>query len=341
MKNFLKQSVGSVTGSKRSLFFAARLRLTAYYIAIMAIILLVFSAVLYATLSQQLYDSIDGRFSSSEDQEEVFLKTKDGVQTTIVVADMIVLILTAAGSYVLAGKTLKPIKEALDAQKRFTADASHELRTPLAIIKTESEVALKNPQTTTSELRESLSSNLEEIDRMTAMVESLLALSSVDHHGDVAMQNPVSLIQIAEHVIAKLRPLAEQKHLRIIVARGDEGLILGNRETLSRMLYNLLQNSIKYTPENGKITISVTASNSLLELTVADTGAGIPTDALPHIFSRFYKANSARAANTTGGAGLGLSIVKSIVNQHNGIITVESKPAQGTTVTINFKLYGP
>jgi signal transduction histidine kinase len=338
MINFLKQFAVSATSSKRNLFFAARIRLTAYYIAIMAVILIVFSLVLYAVLSRQLHDNFEGRFTSNETQEEVFLKTTDGVQTTLVIADLVVLLLTAAGSYVLAGKTLQPIREALDAQKRFTADASHELRTPLAIMKTESEVTLKNSQASSVELRESISSNLEEVERMSAMVESLLALSSVDHHGEIALQNPVSLFQVTEHVVAKLRPMAEQKHIRVATERSDEGLVLGNLEALSRMIYNLLQNAIKYTPSKGNITLSVISKDSVLTLIIADTGVGISSESNPHIFKRFYKADSART-NTIGGVGLGLSIVKSIVDQHQGNINIESQPNEGTTVEVTFKKY--
>lgn len=338
MINFLKQFAASATSSKRNLFFAARIRLTAYYIAIMAVILIVFSLVLYAVLSRQLHDNFEVRFSSNETQEEVFLKTTDGVQTALVITDLVVLLLTAAGSYLLAGKTLQPIREALDAQKRFTADASHELRTPLAIMKTESEVTLKNSQAGLVELRESISSNLEEVERMSAMVESLLALSSVDHHGEIALQNPVSLLQVTEHVVAKLRPMAERKHIRVAIERSDEGLVLGNLESLSRMIYNLLQNAIKYTPSKGNITLSVISKNSEQALIIADTGVGISNEANPHIFKRFYKADTART-NTTGGAGLGLSIVKSIIDQHQGNINIESQPNKGTTVEVTFKKY--
>lgn len=217
-----------------------------------------------------------------------------------------------------------------DTQRQFTADASHELRTPLTILRGEFELALSRPRAA-PEYRLILESGLEEILRMARIVESLAFLARGDA-GLPAARVPVSMTAIAEEVTAQFTRRAEAKNVRLVVAPSDDVSASGALDSLRRIVQNLVENALAYTPAGGSVTISVDSAGGECRLTVADTGVGIAPDDLPRLFDRFYRADKARA--NTGGSGLGLSIVQSIVTAHGGQVAVESELGQGSRFTV-------
>ena len=177
-KTTLKQFEASVTGLTRNLFLWARIKLTVLYVGLIALMLTVFSVMFYYSLSQQLHNNFHiSRYSPSE-QIELYDRTMDSIQNIFITTDLIVLLIIGGLSYLLAGETLRPIQRALDAQKRFSADASHELRTPLAVMRDEAGLLLRQySKSLPEDVKKGLISNVEEIDRMSLLVEQLLFLS--------------------------------------------------------------------------------------------------------------------------------------------------------------------
>jgi heavy metal sensor kinase len=216
--------------------------------------------------------------------------------------------------------------------RRFTADASHELRTPLTAIRTEAEVALGN-SLSTDEHRQLLGSILEECDRLTRMTDQLLALAREDAGGARHAFGRLDLAALLGRVAETLRPLAQGKGVRLHAEANGPVPVRGDETRLRQVFYNLLDNAIKYTPEEGEVELTLTDQGGSARITVRDTGVGIPPEHLPHVFDRFYRVDRARS-RAEGGTGLGLSIAQSIVASHGGTIALASTPGQGTTCTV-------
>jgi signal transduction histidine kinase len=243
---------------------------------------------------------------------------------------LIFLLISAAVSAITFGvgiffarSSLKPAEEMFVRLEQFTQDASHELRTPLAALSSSLDLALK-----TGEHKEGILSAKDDLKRVGALVERLLDLTRLDRF--TLRAESTDLSSLAEEVAERFRPLAAERNVTIdtditknVTVRCDAGLI-------RQVIGNLLSNAIKFSkPEGGIVRIHANAKS----LAVADNGVGIPGDALPNIFNRFYQADSSRSR---GGFGLGLALVKRIVDLHGWTIAAQSKPGQGTTFIIRF-----
>jgi heavy metal sensor kinase len=229
--------------------------------------------------------------------------------------------------------------------QRFTADASHELRTPLTILRGDLEAIAQrpqypqNPQHTglDSETRDAVGSLLEETERLSRIIESLLAISRLDA-GEAQMEHvKFDLAELAATTTEQMRLLAEDKNVSLLCETYDPVEVEGDRARLKQVVVNLLDNAIKYTREGGEARVSVRSENAHALLEVADTGIGIPAEALPHLFERFYRVDRARSRQM-GGVGLGLAIVKSIVAAHGGQVTVESAEGRGSRFRVKLPL---
>jgi heavy metal sensor kinase len=236
---------------------------------------------------------------------------------------------------------LARLENSFDKVRQFTGDASHELRTPLAILKGETEVALrwaKEPE----ELRGTLESNLEEINRMDRILEDLLALARSEA-GELHLNIvEFSLSDMLQDLYLQGRTLGAPKNISVSLNLQvtEEIRLEGDQLQLTRMFLNLVTNAIKYTPEGGQVSISLAVRGHEAVVAVADTGIGIAREHLAHIFDRFYRVDEARNRQV-GGTGLGLAIVKSIIDAHGGRIDVESAPDQGSEFTVYLPLAGP
>lgn len=216
--------------------------------------------------------------------------------------------------------------------RQFSADASHELQTPLTILKGELEVALRSPRSP-DEYQRTLKSALEEIDRIAHLVEGLLLLARADA-GVLRMdRQPVDLAQLVEETYGQTKVLADTHTVTLDLGPVEPITIQGDYERLRRLLLNLVNNGIKYTPPGGRVTLSVHRDGGWASLQVTDTGIGLSREEHERIFQRFYRAVEARSQSERG-AGLGLCIAQSIVEAHGGRIQVESAPGQGSTFTV-------
>ncbi|MEK6599028.1 MAG: ATP-binding protein [Deltaproteobacteria bacterium] len=218
--------------------------------------------------------------------------------------------------------------------KQFTADASHELKTPLTVLKGEMEIALKTEKTVEG-FKEVIKSSLEEIDRMSAIVKSLLNLAKLDSRVRLPKDN-IKLDGIVEERFNQTMPLAKDKGIDMVMAKKESVIIMGDKLGIGQLLFNLIYNAIKYTSKDGRIEISLEQSDNWAIIKVIDTGIGIAEEDLPHIFDRFYRVDKARTTGA-GGVGLGLSICKEIAEAHGGKIEVESEAGKGSV----FKVYLP
>jgi heavy metal sensor kinase len=218
--------------------------------------------------------------------------------------------------------------------KQFSGDVSHELRTPLTIIRGEVEVLLRKERSP-EEYRKTLRSALEETHNLEAIIDDLLFLSRLEAIAGTSFQKPVGLDEALLGVVESREPSAKAKGLRLKIAHADEAGIKGDEGLLTRMIANLLDNAIRYTPAGGEVEVDLEKKEGTCVLTVRDTGIGIPEEAIPSIFDRFYVVDGSRSRET-GGSGLGLSIVKHVAEIHGARIEVESEVGKGALFRIVF-----
>jgi len=224
------------------------------------------------------------------------------------------------------------LEESFQKLSRFTADAAHELRTPLAALKGETEVLLSRKRSS-EDYHEALTNNLERLDFLTKLVNDLLILSQADEGKASLKIENLNFSELLKELWEAFILVAMQKKISFTFSAPEKVLINGDRVKLQQLFSNLIDNAIKYTPEGETISLIVQPGKDHVTVVLKDTGIGIPSDDLPHIFDRFYRVDTSRS-RLTGGVGLGLSICQWIVKAHHGTIDVKSTPQQGTTFTI-------
>ena len=219
--------------------------------------------------------------------------------------------------------------------RQFSIDVSHELRTPITIIRGQLEVALFTAQTT-EQYRDAIVSSLQDIERMSQIVRALLLLSQAETGQVVLQKSSLDLAAIVTDITEQFEIPAEGSGVKLSLSGADQPFMIeADRVQIERMLSNLLSNAVKFTPEGGQVNVRLGKRESNAELTIEDTGVGIPADHLPHIFDRFYRVSSpSSSASPEKGLGLGLSFVAWIAKAHGGSVKVESEPGKGTRFII-------
>ena len=238
-----------------------------------------------------------------------------------------------AGFY-LAGVALVPIREALHKQQQFVSDASHEMRTPLAVIQSQADVLLRSPNDTIEERALEISVISKECRRLTKLVNQLLLLARVDSKKVAMNMEEFYLNNLLQEVVGNYFEIAEYQQKTIHLRAEEQLLMKGDAERIHQLVVILIDNALKFTPENGEIQVTGQKTNNGILLSVADTGIGIHKRDLPYIFDRFYQGEKSRTSSK--GTGLGLSIAKWIVDQHHGKIKATSEEGKGTTFKITF-----
>src|SRR5438067_1653982 len=341
-------------------------RLTAWYSAALALTLAAFAAVLYLDRRNASYQDLDQRMRSEASltagilaesyRARGVLVRPDSAGRPVLIPDVAalleavpdILIVTARdGSLLFASSDARALtfqqveqlmtrlERSFATLRRFTADASHELKTPLTVLRAGVERAITTPnlpQDTFATLEETL----QEIKRMTELVEALLTLARADEGIAPLHREPVDLRGLVDEVRETGELLAEEAGVQMEVTTPAEPVVVSVDATRIRQLVlNLLTNAVKYTPAGGSVRLQLGPANGKLTLSVADTGIGIAPGDLPHIFDRFWRADSARTrTGVRPGAGLGLAICKWIAEAHGGKIDVMSRPGRGTTFTV-------
>jgi heavy metal sensor kinase len=227
---------------------------------------------------------------------------------------------------------LSRLDQTFDSMRRFVADASHELRTPISVIRGEADVALSKERSP-AEYRQALALVLDESRRLSRLVDDLLNLARADA-GSVKLQvQEFYFNDLLSECCRGMQGLASARGIRLECRPGDDLSFHGDEELLRRLVINLLDNAIRYTPGGGTVSAALLAQGPQLRIQVSDTGVGIAADAVPHLFERFYRADEARSRQD-GGFGLGLAIVKWIAESHHGAVNLASRPGAGTTFTV-------
>lgn len=322
------------------------LRLAASYLGVIMVMSLSFSFVLFHTGAQEIGRQIpnSGVYSQMTNVDQDIFDTffqaridrgRHELIARLTLLNIFVLLGGAAVSYVLARRTLEPIEEAMAAQARFASDASHELRTPLAAIQTENEVALRNPKLSLSRSKEILASNLEEVTRLQALSDGLLRLARQDNQ-EIELR-AVNISDIAGDAINQFIKPAQQKNIAI-EDKVRPVSALADHNGLVQIVGILLDNAIKYSPAKTSVWVEGGTRNKQAYLSVRDEGPGIHRQDMPHIFDRFYRADSSRTSQQVSGHGLGLALAETIAENMGGAISVKTKMGKGSTFTITLPL---
>lgn len=328
------------------MFRSATFKLTMWYLAIVMVISVAFSITVYHFATNEVSFGLHHQTQRIFHEYPVFtndplLQPQDKdvsasahhILLRLIYFNILVFIGAGLTSYLLARRTLQPIEAAHEQQKRFTADVSHELRTPLTSLKMGSEVALMDDQATTAMLREALESNLEDSAKMEMLINNLLRLTKLDTDEAQAAFVRLSAQGISEASIKQVQKIADLKHVHLDNQTKDLPLH-GDRDALVQLLVILLDNAIKYSPNDSSVVVQTKKQQSNIQISITDQGPGISPEALPHVFDRFYRADKSRGKTTTDGFGLGLSIAKLIADRHHGSVILTSRPGKGTTATV-------
>ena len=314
------------------MFKNARIKLTAWYVVIIMVISLTFSAMINGMISREIHERfivIERRLRIQDVHE--FIEDQKNIQSKVFFSlfyiNSTILVFSSIAGYFLAGKTLRPIEEALEDQKRFVADASHELKTPISTLQTSIEVTLRDKKLNLKEAKKSLSQNLIDIKRLNKLTHYLLNISKVDNS-----QNISEVINSEELILSVVKKFSIK---RKIITKLKKVEIKGNYEELSQLIAIFVDNAIKYS--DSDIYIHSIVKNNRLEISIKDNGIGISSEDLPQIFDRFYRVDRSRSKSIEG-FGLGLSLAKSLAQRNNVQILVESKINKGSIFKLLLKL---
>lgn len=237
--------------------------------------------------------------------------------------------------YALARNNLRPIEANIESQNRFVSDASHELRTPLTALQATNEVALRKPKLTEPVARQLLQENIHEVIKLKELSEGLLNLLKQD--SKPAKLRPTNLQDVSSEAINTVIALAQAKNI-VIEDLFPPQKVLANQASLTRLLIILLENAIKYSQPKSHVKLKSETKNKHLFILVEDNGIGIKATEIPHLFERFYRADTSRSKLNNQGYGLGLAIAQKIASQHGSTITVKSTPQKGSTFSLKLKL---
>jgi len=246
---------------------------------------------------------------------------------TFLIVFLIMFVMTYIFSNYMTNESIKPIKKAFDKQNQFISDASHELKTPLAIINTNVDVLLND----SSDSKKWLHYIKSEVSRMSKLTENLLYLSQFDDHNLISSPSTVNLSELCEHVLLGMEAVAFEKKRTLEYEVEPDITVQGDYEQLSQVLMILMDNAMKYSDDNGHISVKLSLS-SQVNLTVTNDGPGIPEENVDLIFNRFYKVDASRSQKS--GYGLGLAIANSIISHHHGKISCKSTLNEETSFSI-------
>lgn len=329
----------------RAVLSSDTFRLASTYLLIIMIMSIAFSVVLYHTSDHQLGRQLppDQIVESSYQQPlDSFFRHRidEGrheLRIRLIVLNGTALILGSLVSYLLARRALEPIEAAMEAQAQFVSDASHELRTPLTAILTSNEVVLRRRGLTLADAKQTISQNMEDVQRLQQLADGLLTLARHDNAQPAFSQ--VDLSDITSQALSSVVPQATAKDISVDDKVGALK-VAGDAAALRQVIVVLLDNAVKYSPDGGTVEVSASSRGKSAFITVSDNGPGIAAADLPHLFKRFYRADNSRTSDkgTSPGYGLGLAIAQRIAVDHGGKISVVSQPGQGSTFTLRLPL---
>lgn len=325
------------------MFRSALFKLAAVYVGSAMVLSLTFSAVLYHFATHELDEGLHNQYHHFVDKDHdtdttesatrpELLARSNHLKEDLLYFNCIVLAGSIVLGYILAKRTLKPIEAAHTDQLRFTAEASHELRTPITAMKADTESILSLKRPSYRQLKDTLISNLNDIERLEALTNHLLYMGRFKFQKQPSAES-VSLKEAVENSLRLVERKYKDKNIAISIELQDQR-ILGDKIALEQLLTIVIDNAFKYSKKDGEINFASKKGSVSAQLTITDSGVGIAAKDLPHIFEHFY-----RSADNTGphasGYGLGLSLAKDIAEYYGGSLSVTSVKNKGTSVTIS------
>jgi two-component system sensor histidine kinase ResE len=339
-KRFAASGIGFAHKYRFDPFFRTEINVIALQFALAGFLLAVVGIIasqLYhdasAAVAQGIADAIKPNSSPASIGSAVTDQLSSMRSRTVMIAGAAVILITALFTYIIARLALSPTRNALQSQKQFIGNVAHELRTPLAVAKTNMEVGLMVPALS-ADVQRTFKETVGELDRMSEIINNLLSLSAFTRPERIEFTD-VDLGAVVEHAMRKLHGLAEPKKLEIELRLSERRAVWGNQIGLEQIVMNLIKNAIIYSGRGARVTVTVEpVYPDFMELRVRDSGRGITRKDLFHIFEPYYRGDPSRQRGSSGGSGLGLTIVSELVKLHNGRITVRSAEGRGTTVTL-------
>jgi len=321
-------------------------RLAATYLVIIMGLTVIFSGVIYgitssqfdrplppnSNRSQQLLFNSGGHYYSIQDLiEQRAEEARAELIASLFILNLVVLIGGAFFSYFLARKTLQPIEAAMEAQSQFVSDASHELRTPLTALQVTNEVALRKKKLNIEEAKELIEYNLAETIKLRNLSDALLGLARQD--ASEISREQFDVAPVIQSAVESFEPIAKNKSITIKQVIPSVS-VMANQQALEHIVRILVDNAVKYSPENSIITISAKEDSAHVVISIRDEGPGIDVKHQTKIFDRFYRVDESRSSQNIEGSGLGLAIAKSIALRHGFGLSVHSKPGKGAEFTV-------
>jgi len=252
---------------------------------------------------------------------------------TLLIGNLIIIVVSIIGAYILSKMTLKPIMNSYKKQTEFVQNAAHELRTPLTIIQAKQELLLQEPESKIIDKSEDINILLKETKRLTKLIKELMILATADSNELKLKKEKTNIDTLIKDIVIPYKDYAEMQEKEINMDLKFNKEINVDANKINQLMIIILDNAIKYTAENDKIEIKTYVKDGKCVIEVADTGIGISEEATKHVFDRFYREDKARSRET-GGTGLGLSIAHTIVNLHGGNIKIVPNEPKGTKVII-------
>jgi len=332
------------------MFTKTGIKLTLWYLLIIMLVSISFSIAIFKVLDSELNRvervqkiRMERRTSLEFPLKElrdpiidpgIIEESKNRIKFILFLVNLGVLGLSSLAGYFLAGRTLKPIQDMVLEQNRFITDSSHELRTPLTALKSEIEVSLRDKKLKINDTKKILESNLEEVNKLQYLTDNLIKLSQYQKQNVLNIES-IFLQEILNEALRKVSKISKAKKINLLNNVKDYS-IKGDRQTLVELFVILLDNAIKYSPKESKVTLNSVKKDKYIFVSIKDEGEGISEEDIPHIFDRFYRADKSRTKSTIPGYGLGLSIAKEIIEKHKGHLKVESTLGKGSEFIVSF-----
>ena len=318
-----------------------------YTFAVFTILVLIFDCLIYKRAERQLYKEIDAElhsFVTREPNRKVVIVNPStmlvirnislkSLKSKLFYISTIIITTSAIASYILSKRTLKPIFMAWEKQNEFVQNAAHELRTPLTIIQAKQQLLLKEPESKIIDKSEDISLTINETRRLTKLVKELMILATADSSKLQLKKEQKNIDEVIKETTAPYIEYAEMQGKKLVLDLNCNKVANIDVSKITELMVILLDNAIKYTKENEKITVKTHNKDGRCFIEVIDEGIGISDEQKKHIFERFYRADKARSRET-GGTGLGLAIAQTIVKAHGGTIRVYNNEPKGTKFVV-------
>jgi two-component system phosphate regulon sensor histidine kinase PhoR len=287
---------------------------------------LIGQTVLQATLSYEMQSMVTQAQRQQVTETRELRLTRDNV--LVVLKVQVVPVTNRSSEYWLILEDVSELRRLETVRRDFVANVSHELRTPLASIRAMAETLQDGAMLDTVVAERFVGLMVHEVERLTRLLEDILILSHAESRAPE--KTSFSLSALIEQVMGRFAPQAEKAQVKLELLPHPTTRLVANKDQMEQVLINLVDNAIKYTPAEGKVSVTIGATPEEVHVEVSDTGIGIMSQDLPRVFERFYRVDKARSRQS-GGTGLGLAIVKNIVEMHGGLVTVQSEYGRGST----------